>query len=343
MTNKTAGGEPTWPDPIITAMFTRLPPYGSEWPIDQRVLWLQAMEGVLHMVYGRVETIDISGLLPVQRKAAEKLISGVADENQRCAAATSSDESTDKALAEAAGAASGSGNASTTEAPNADRMGGAWSNSSEADSNETASEVDPPRKNVGGAPSKAGRPAGIPTNLEIAIECIKEVGPASAPQIRTWARKRYWQGMPESWTAVLYDFVKNGKLARSGLNFVLPGEKERPKAIATQAPKAPPPPVKPAAQIIHRPLAAFKFDHNGKSTELDSSRLYVLASKLKAAMGKGHVSEAFLAESVIGSNTERHRDEVKNACLGMNDKLADVGLQIGYYPGFGLLMKEIGA
>lgn len=84
-----------------------------------------------------------------------------------------------------------------------------------------------------------------------------------------------------------------------------------------------------------------KFDHGELTTYLPTMRSYVLAGKLRAAMGKGHVSEAFLAEQTIGSNTESNRMLVKDLCLGMNEALSVAGLKIEHHPGYGLLMKDV--
>lgn len=320
-------------DPVIVQMFKRLPERSADWPLDDRVLWLQAMESVLHMVYGRVETIDISGLAPPQAQAVSTIVTAITEETAARAAVQSSDEPTDKALAEAEGAASGSSDAKTTKAPDADRMGSEWSSSSET-------------KSIPAAPAPGKRPPGIPTNLEMAKAAINALGPTSAAQIREYVRKQYWVECPDGWTGCLWTLASEGKLARAGINFVLAASaapEQKPQVLPKAPVSAPMPPVKPTQGA--RPAApakGFKFDHDGKSTELGSSRLYVLASKLKAAMGKGHVAEAFLAENVIGSNTDRHRTDVKDMCLGMNDQLESVGLRISYYSGFGLIMKEIG-
>lgn len=351
-------------DPVIAQLFMRLPKPGAAWPLDQRVLWLQAMESVLHMVYGPVETIDVSGLLPIQREAAGKLVEGLAEENaRRAAAAQSSAEPTDEALAGKSDVASGSREASTTEASDDSRVGGERSSSAEtedlvAPKFEAVNDklVIEPKKNVGGAPSKAGRPPDIPSNLVMAVECITEKGPSSAPQIREWARKKYWPGMPESWTAVLYDFVKTGKLARSGLNFVLPREDVLPK----QQVKAPMPPVvatpvnpdkqgfppkrevTPPAPKPAAALQAFTFKHGDKSVMLSTTQQLLVANRLFQVKGQ-HVAEAFLAEKAFGSNTERYREQVKALALGLNGPLFDVGLKVTYYPGHGLMMREIEA
>lgn len=305
-------------DPVIAQLFLRLPKPGADWPLDQRVLWLQAMESVLHMVYGPVETIDVSGLLPIQREAA--------------------------------------GAAETTEAPAKSAVGSERSSSAEADRVPVTKTIVTgyERKNLGGAPSKAGRPADIPANLAMAVECIAEKGPSSAPQIREWARKKYWPGMPESWTAVLYDFVKAGKLARDGLNFVLPREKAPMPPVATPidpskqgfppkrevtvpALRKPTPPAPAAARLL-----AFTFKHGDKSAMLSTTQQLLVANRLYQVKGQ-HVAESFLAEKAFGSNTERFREQVKALALGLNGPLFDLGLKVTYYPGHGLMMREIEA
>jgi len=351
MTNRSGSGDVAidaifkLPDDTIVSLFRRLPEKGAHWPLDQRMLWLQAMESVLHMVYGPVETIDVSGLLPVQRKAAGELVDGLAEENAR--RTKSSVEPTDEAMARDAVAAGGSGNgaAETTEAPAKPAVGSERSSSTETT----------PRKNVGGAPSKAGRPPDIPANLAMAVECIAKKGPSSAPQIREWARKKYWPGMPESWTAVLYDFVKTGKLARSGLNFVLPREKAPMPPVATPIDPSKqgfPPKREVTVPAVRKPrlpaenpvlaarLQAFTFKHGDKSAMLSTTQQLLVANRLLQVKGQ-HVGEAFLAEKAYGSNTERYREQVKALALGLNGPLFDLGLKVTYYPGHGLMMREI--
>jgi hypothetical protein len=223
----------------------------------------------------------------------------------------------------------------------------------------------PAEKDVGGRPSAVGRPDGIPRNLDMALEAIKELGgKAAAPQILAYVRKKWWSNCADHWTSNLHDFAKQKKLARDGINFVAPLPKlahveideasgvdtqtaariaeieSKPRVLPRGLVRAPMPPVQPTAG--KRPLASgvIKFEHGDRSTILSSTREYTIAGKLRAAMGSGHVAEAFLAERVIGSNTEHNRAMIKDICLGMNPALADVGLKIEHYPGFGLLMKE---
>jgi len=336
MTSKaeSVDGVPGWTDPVIVEMLKRLPARGAVWSVADRLEWLRAMESILDMVYGPAERIEIEWLVP-----------GDTLSDPGTAPIKSSAEPTDEAMAGAEGVASGSGDAKTTEAPEETRMGSERSSSAETVQEAAriiSVEASKANRNVGGAPSKAGRPASIPTNLAIAVEAIAALGgAASGPQIRDWARVKYWAAMPDSWTAVLYDFVKAEKLARSGINFVLPGAAKSspapaisPPKVAPLAPKVAPKPTIPAPKGV-------EFNHGDKSVMLPTSRYYIFASKLRIAMGKGHISEAFLAQEVIGSNTEKHRDEVRHACLAMNKQLAEIGLKIEYYPGFGLIMKEV--
>lgn len=315
---------------IISAMIERLPPVGSVWPLEERALWLSAMEAVLHLVYGPVERIDISALI-VEAPTAEEVAASIA--------VPSSAEPTDKAMARDEDAGSGSGDASTTEAADEAGMGSEWSSSAEANqvetdeaSNEkTPSEPDPPKlpplKNVGGAPSKAGRPDSMPPNLSCAIEAISLEAALQAAGRRR--RKR----------------AGDGKLDRDGINFVVPGTAPAPaRAIVTAAPKvvpstpvrAPMPPVQPPAPT----LRAFTFKHGDRSVMLASAQQLSIASRLQQALGQ-HIAEAFLAEKVLGANTERHRELVKAQALGLNGPLFDVGLKVTHYPGFGLIMKEV--
>lgn len=307
-------------DSLMVALFEKLPPIGTVWPIDQRLLWLQACEGVLNLIYGPVQKIDIGdGVILPGFLSSEKVA-----QSEEPAETANTPAEPEKLTSE----------------PPADR--------------EKASEPEAPiapLKPVTSAKApKGNRPAGLPSNASMAIEAIKEMGPSGAAAIRSWCRRKYWAQMPDAWSAGLYDLVSAGKLQRSGINFVLPGNFAKPeepapkkvetKAVLPRAPvRAPMPPVKPTQGA--RPAGAgVKFEHNGRSTEL-GGREYVLAGKLRVAMGKGHVSEAFLAESVMGSNTESTRDAVKSVCLGMNGRLALVGLKVEFYSGFGLVMKEL--
>ena len=66
-----------------------------------------------------------------------------------------------------------------------------------------------------------------------------------------------------------------------------------------------------------------------------------MAGKLRVVMGQP-IDEAFLATSVLGSNTEKNRNDARDICLGLNGPLSAIGLQIEYRKGVGLTMREIG-
>lgn len=422
-------------DPLMIELCKKLPHPDTHWPIDQRLLWLQACEGVLNLIYGPVEKIDITvtasatprppdiptnfemicavleeagpltaraivaevarrwwpgmdpeavrpsihgfvgqgrlvkyegGLFglpvsPISRKplmvtAMEPAVADAIDEFRHSSHKMElSDDVAGACEVPKATQVAPEPEKRTSEPP-ADR--------------ETASEPESAVPSVAIAlkpvtsakAPKGNRPADIPSNLAMAVEAIKTIGPTGAAGIRNWCRRRFWPDMPDAWSAALYDLVNAGKLRRVGINFdvplPLPGSAkpnipETAKAIverestpskaplAGQPQRKVAPPVKhPAAPPAPRAAQGVKFEHDGRSVEL-GGREYVLAGKLRVAMGKGHVAEAFLAQTVMGSNTESARDAVKSVCLGMNDRLAKIGLKIEFYAGLGLLMKEL--
>lgn len=110
--------------------------------------------------------------------------------------------------------------------------------------------ISKPEKNLGGRPNQSGRPDGLPRNLDMALEAIKELGGrAAAPQILAYVRKKWWAGFPTHWTANLYDFVKEKKLERDGINFVaLDSKAPAAQDVLPKEPlKIPMPTVKPTA------------------------------------------------------------------------------------------------
>lgn len=313
-------------DPLIVALLQRLPAAGAPWPIDDRCRWLQACEAILNVVYGPVEKIDIDKFLQPETVAA-----------LRAPGTIFAVDNGDDAVSEVI-------------------VPGTASSADESDLSPPKFDVPndkiviepkvPPLKPVAQPPAKSvGRPDNIPSNLAMAIEAIGELGPSSAPQIRNWVRKKYWLEAPDHWSASLYDQVSAGHLARSGMNFVVSATKVPTTEIVKpeQPPAKPELPIpKPAAPAGRppKPDISVGFNHNGKSTVLASSREYVLAGKLRAVMGQ-HISEAFLSQSILGMNTESGRDRMKAMALGLNGPLAEVGLKVEHYPGFGLIMKEV--
>ena len=84
-----------------------------------------------------------------------------------------------------------------------------------------------------------------------------------------------------------------------------------------------------------------EFEHSGQKILL-SSREYLLAVRLRAAINKGHLSAQFLAETGLG--IRRHVDNeslIKDVVATMNPKIAVVGLSVQWFSGWGFLMREI--
>lgn len=48
-------GRPPSTDPLILALFAKLPRPGTVWPVRERKLWLNAAEGVLKLLYAEPE------------------------------------------------------------------------------------------------------------------------------------------------------------------------------------------------------------------------------------------------------------------------------------------------
>jgi hypothetical protein len=54
------GGEPPILDPLIAALIQKLPPAGTtDWPVNDRVMWLQMAAMAFQMAYGPAGTIEI--------------------------------------------------------------------------------------------------------------------------------------------------------------------------------------------------------------------------------------------------------------------------------------------
>lgn len=287
------------PDPLIVHLFNRMPAPGTVWLESDRVLWLEALESTLNLVYGSSDNIP-NATKPTVLLEAPKVTAVV-------------DEKIAETVREA----------ESTPAPRKPAR---------------PPEQRPPERKPGHHPTS--RPAGVPTNYVLAVEAIDALGgKASSVHIEKYVREKHWPGIDKGWKNCLWGLAKEGKLARDGINFIRP--KAKPPAVVSTAPTKKPPGPKPASSPKKQfaSEAFTRFEHNDRSIELPA-RCYVLASKLKAAMGQ-HIAEAFLAEKVIGANTENNRSVVREVCLGMNDLLGQVGLSIAHYSGFGLIMKEV--
>lgn len=49
--NGNGGGDPPPIDPIIAGLLARLPKSGDVWPVAERKLWLQLLEGSFQLIY----------------------------------------------------------------------------------------------------------------------------------------------------------------------------------------------------------------------------------------------------------------------------------------------------
>lgn len=220
----------------------------------------------------------------------------------------------------------------------------------------------------------ARRPEGIPTTFTMVQIVLKETAvKLTARGVMAEIEKRWWPDLGPSFLGPdISSFITMGRLARDAdgtlsltdkgatmvsadLRHGTKGEFQEPKptvpeavkAIVEEKPKLPVVRVEPKKLVAPQPVPRspgqpVKFDHGDKTTYLATTREFVIASKLRNAMGKGHVGEAYLASEVLGSNTVSNRDVIKLACRGMNESLAAVGLKIEHFEGYGLLMQEVG-
>ncbi len=302
-------------DPVIVALLKRLPEAGTFWPTEMRRRWLDLMEAAFDLIYeSRVEP-KAAPPKPEPNAAREVTVG-----DEILLVATHIPEEQLRPLAK---------EEPFNHAPHAGQA---------AEVNAVAAAA-PARKNVGGAPSQVGRPEGIPTNLEMASEAIRSLGPASAPQIREYVKKKYWPNLAAHWTASLYDLVASGKLKRQGINFALPDPVTAvAKSSGAKLPKALPPP------RVYAPREQDEeFQHGARGVML-APKEYLVASRLRAAMGKGHIGVQYLAENALGmkrSNGDDAKLTLRDLTAGMADRLATVGLLIEYHEGFGFLMKEV--
>lgn len=304
-------------DPVILELMKKLPPAGSDWPVDKRSLWLKAMESVLDLVYGPVEKIDIT-FVP----AAHSMSSFVADLTQKVAAAVPFVEAqSPPALIPAA----------EPEKPKAEKPAPAL-------------------------PAK--RPAGIPENLDMAIEAIKSLGgSASATQIRSYARSKWWPAMSDQWSNCLYAFVDSGRLARDGINFTLPPVKaEPPLARAMRERESVPQKVPAQAGPLQtrisspgvklgppaNPANGHAFEWKGETVKLHEKEFKML-QRMKPVIGKGFLSfgdiagAAFAPARCPGDSYAWCRDMVPI----INPKIERLGLELKLVEKMGYALREL--
>lgn len=233
--------------------------------------------------------------------------------------------------------------------------------------------VRPPRENIRGDTTAAPRPNGIPTTFEMLAQVIDKA-PITAQEAVDHMRNRWWPRLefkrisPEisTWVRIgriLRDADGRLTLSPDGRKLAFPagfnpdGREKAPEPLKTEPipeppPKAPEqrvlpqtpvyapmPPVQPT--LGPRPTAhagGSAFIHGGKTVLLDSRQL-IVAQKLRAARGAGHLDAKFLAGQIgIKSDAEA---VMREFVTDMNPRLATVGLVVEFFKGFGFIMKDL--
>lgn len=235
-------------------------------------------------------------------------------------------------------------------------------------------ETDPPKvatnshasKGVGRGPKPTNidRPEGIPSNYEMCRLVLIDAGiPLTATEIRDRVAKRWWPNVPGDWKSSPFGFLGSGKLLKNAEGkFILPeavpanrviAKKPDPQEVinreverraASSAPKISVPAVRREVVTPGAKLGApargtgVTFEHKGKSVVLHE-RERTIATKLRVAMGVGHIDAKFLAGQIgIRSDAEPVMREFTSV---MNGKLEAIGLRIDWHKGFGFSMLEI--
>lgn len=193
------------------------------------------------------------------------------------------------------------------------------------------------------------RPEGLPTTFKMIASILDKCPGLTAQEVGVKIRERWWPGMdfkrigPEFST-----WIRKGRLLRDDDGHLTLAPHGRKVAFPagldpnqSQAPARAPPAVQPTPHRVDVPAGEEKFEHLGK-TILLVPREYLLATRLRIAIGKGHISTQFLAEIALGM--KRHVDNetlIRDIVDGMNPKLQEVGLQVAFYKGFGFIMREL--
>jgi len=304
---------------LVRALIDELPETGAVWPPSKRVLWLQAAAAVFDLVYGYdVEVVEINATATAELPDTEK---------QR-------DRGNVEIVREPEPSTIERDRQAVWVAPKVDVV-------VEKPAPSAPTEM---ARDVGGRPKSTGpvRPAGIPTNLNMAMDAIAHhEGKASASQIIAYVRRQYWAEAPSNWTASLYDQVAAKKLVRDGINFVRPIEpKIEEKPIATVAAATP----DPLPSQVKRPIleGGVKFEFNGKSVMLTKTEFRV-AEALRRAIGKGHLDYAYLMQAGTAGQQRRAGLSEKVWCMetiaGIRQMLTPLGLDIIHAPDFGYTMQ----
>lgn len=203
------------------------------------------------------------------------------------------------------------------------------------------------------------RPAGIPTTFAMIREVLTAKPGMTAKETVEAIAAKWWPGLQFKYLGPdISTNITKGRLNRDsdgGLTVTEKGMKSesldhRIEQVGTRPIPRPEPPAAPPApprQVV-TPGAKLgppargggsTFTHGGKSVLLHDREL-VIAQKLRAAMGAGHLDSKFLANQIgIKSDAEPVMREFVSI---MNPKIAAVGLVIEFFKGFGFVMKEVG-
>lgn len=321
-------------DPLMAALIKKIPPPGSAWPLDQRALWISACEAAFNLIYGPVERIDIPSLF-IRTSAP-------ADEIDRLrsvlGAIVTIDEDREPVLS-----------AAPVKPPTPEPLV------------ESPKEGSTPPKGAGGARGsnrKLERPDGCPSNLDMAIAAVKELGPSSGNAIREYVRRKWWSDAPKGWSGCLYSFADSGKLAREGVNFALPGplkggtsrqiitddlsppKMTTPNAEIVIEPKTPPTPARPPAQ---KPAGAncSEFEWRGQTAVLPTREFRAL-QRLKPVINQGFLEFSAIVGAAFAG--EQRPADAQAWCRDaepiINAAVAVLGLKFKLVPKMGYSLQE---
>lgn len=349
-------------DDLMVSLFAKLPPIGSVWPLDERMLWLSACEAALNLIYGPVDRIELRWPIVWSRQESGEPSSTVEPPAPKKPAP--------ETMSTAAGAALLQGDVEAVKdlVPSAEQLDERARNIAAPPAPKSRERPGPKPRDVESTP----RPEGIPTTFGMIRDVLEEKPGLTAREVVAEMAKRWWPGLqfktigPDISTAVSKGRVNRDAdgvltLTERGRNLVstdarvanvgtFPKKAEakiesKRSVLPTKSVRAPMPAVKPTlgprpSQPESKPAQlGIKFEHKGRVAMLATGREYSIAGKLRAAIGQ-HIGVAFLASSVMGSDTENNRRIVRDVCDTMNDRLASIGLHIAHYEGFGLMMKE---
>lgn len=350
----------TDPDPLMVELFKKVPSPGSVWPLDQRALWLSACDAIFNVIYGPVERIDIPALFistGVSADAIERLRSKPGSFTAVAKADTLEPAPEIKV-------------GDTVTAPGTPLDGHVITKILSEPA--VLSSPEPTSRGAGGARGanrkSLDRPDGCPSNLEMAIATLLELGPSSGNAIREHVRRTWWPDAPGGWSGCLYSYAESGKLARDGINFVLPSQLKLPDSIrdlidpqvrdaierplrdpkvvivpkATTAPPAhqPPPPaaiIKPAAP----PANHAEFEWRGKKASLPVPH-YRALQRLKPVVDQGFLEFAVISGAAFAgqSHPSDPRAWCRDAEPVINAAIAPLGLFFKLVPKLGYALQE---